>query len=194
MRNFVRVAQLALVPGFALITIGMASVAGADANLNAQLRGAYALTQTRICTVSSQPFGENLEIPSNTFVFSQTATDNGIITYNGDGTATFVGRTSTNSTGGSAIFLSDVTTAVEYMVNPDGTVDQRFSSSFAVVFPATGITGTVTGGVGRLQTSGGNTMLVSAPPAQVSVETVTTLTSTQYRVCARSTTQSKLPG
>jgi hypothetical protein len=202
MRNFVRVAQLALVPGFALITTGVASVAEADANLNAQLRGAYAVTVARTCTVSSLPFeGENLEIPFGAFVFSQTATDNGIATYNGDGTATFIGRTSAvniNSTGGSAIFFSNFTAAIEYRVNPDGTVDtRRNSSSFVVVLPATGITGTTTGEIDRLQISGGNTMLVSAPAAQVSVETQVSTTPagifTRYRVCARSTTQTKLP-
>jgi hypothetical protein len=202
MRNLRRVAQWSLVPGFALVTTGMASIAQAETNLNARLRGAYAVTVARTCTVSSLPFsGENLEIPFGAFVFRQTATDNGITTYNGDGTATFIGRTSSlnlNSTGGSAISLSDVTAAIEYTVNPDGTVDTRYSSGFAVVFPPTGITGTTTGQVGRLQISHGNTMLVSAPPSQVSVETQVSTTPggifTQYRVCVRSATQTKLPG
>ena len=202
MRNFVRVAQLALVPGLALITIAMASVAEAGANLNAHLRGAYAVTTARTCTVSPVPFqGENLDIPPGAFVFRQTAVDNGITTYHGDGTATFAGRTSSiniNSTGGSAISISDVTADIEYTVNPDGTVDTAISSRFALVFPATGLTGTTTGQVGRSQISHGNTMLVSAPQGKVSVETqvLTPLAGvpfTQYRLCVRSATQTKLP-
>lgn len=202
MRNFVRVAQLALVPGFALIATGMVSVAEAAGNLNAHLRGAYASTTARTCTVSPVPFGGNFVVPPGTFVFRQTAADNGITTYNGDGTATFIGRTSSmniTNTGGSFNSISDVTADVNYAVNPDGTVDTTVSSTFATVVGAgVGNTGTTTGQVGRLQISHGKTMLVSAPAEQITVETQDITPPggspfTQYRLCVRSTTQTRLP-
>jgi len=210
MRNFVRVAQLALVPGFALIAAGTAPVAEAAANLDARLRGTYAFTTARTCTVSSAPFvGPTFAIPVSVppappvSVFRQTASDSGILTFNGDGTGTSTGRSSTmniTSTGGSPLSISDFTRVIAYTVNPDGTVDTSGSATFETVFGSgTGTTGTTSGQVGRSQISHGNTMLVSAPQAQVAVETLVLtppppgVPFTQYRICVRSQTATMLP-
>lgn len=209
MRNFVRVAQLALVPGFALIATGMVSVAEARGNLNAHLRGAYAFTGARTCTVLSAPFvGPTFAIPASippdpfVNVFRQSASDAGITTFNGDGTGTSSGTSSTmnvTSTGGSPLGLSETTSEFNYTVNPDGTVDTATTTFFSTFFGSgAGNTGTVTGSVGRLQISHGNTMLVSAPQVQVSPETlVITLAVggqiTQYRICVNSRVYTKLP-
>jgi hypothetical protein len=203
MRNFVRVRQLAVVSGFALITTGMASVAVAEAHLNAYLRGAYAFTTARTCTISPVPFLEpNFAVPTGTSLSRQSAVDNGIITYHGDGTATSIGRSSgmnITSTGGSFNSVSGFRADVNYAVHPGGTVETTVSSTFEIVAGANvGLTGTTTGQVGWLQISHGNTMLVSAPAQGISVETqlITPLLGnqfTQYRLCVRSTTQTKLP-
>jgi hypothetical protein len=202
MRNFVRVRQLTLVSGFALITTGMASVAEAAGNLDARLRGAYATTTARTCTVSSLPFGDNFVFQPGAFVSRQSAVDNSITTYHGDGTATAIGRSSSmniSSTGGSFNSISDFTANINYAVNLDGTVDTMISSTFETVVGAgKGNTGTTIGQVGRLQISHGNTMLVSAPAEQLSPETqvispLVGATFTQYRLCVRSTTQTMLP-
>lgn len=221
MKNAATLAQFALVSGFALIGTAMPSPVAAEGNLNALLHGSYAFATTRTCTVSSRPFAEpNLGIPSGATVFRQYATDHGILSFNGDGTATATGRTRTINVDVPAdsfpfipysgsplnptfVSVSDFESEVAYTVNPDGTVDTQSNSSFTVLFPvpaATSTAGTATGNVGRLQIAGGNTMLISAPLGDPSVPSVETLTYSfpvglvQHRVCARSTTAAKLPG
>jgi len=208
MRNVVRLAQLALVSGFALVGTAIPSLAAAAGNLDAHLRGSYAFSTTRTCTISPLPYvGDTFALPilPPGFSFSrQTNSDSGIITFNGDGTGTSTGRASglnITSTGGPILFLSDFTTTFNYTANPDGTVDTTSTSgNFETVFGAgLGTTGTSSGQVGRLQISHGNTMLVSAPAERVAVETLvftppTGPQFTQYRLCVRSITATMLPG
>jgi hypothetical protein len=207
MRNVVRLAQLAMVSGFALIGTGIPSLAAAAGNLEAHLRGSYAFTTARTCTNSST---EPLPTTNPPFqfgpsgVFRQASSDNGIITFNGDGKGSAVGSSKTmdiSAPSGPLVTISTFTSDFDYSVNPDGTVEvTNQTSTFESTFGrGVGDRGTVTGQQGRWQISHGNTMLVSAPPTDFSVETVafTPLTNppfTRYRICVRSTTLTMLPG
>jgi hypothetical protein len=210
MKHIVRLAQLTLVSGFALIGAGMPSLASADGNHDAHLRGSYAFTTTRNCTIASAPFvGDNLANPPSSAFFRQSAVDSGIYTFNGDGTATATGRSSslnmTNSNPGATILaVSEFNANLNYAVNGDGTVDIAVTSTFDFVFgplASNNTTGTLTGQVARLQISDGNSMLVSAPAGQVTQEFVSydpplapPFENGQWRICVRSTTATKLPG
>lgn len=214
MRNIVRFAQLALVPGFALMTGGIAPAAMAKDgdHHNAHLRGAYAFTTARTCTViqapgnpfGPPPFAIPSPLPPGAGLFRQSTTDAGITTFNGDGTATSTGRSRTmniNAAGGAPVSVSEFTSAINYTVNPDGTVDTETSSAFTIVFPSvpTPTTGTVTNQTGRLQITRRKNILVSAPSEDPTVETVVLTPAppgipfTQSRICVRSTILTKLP-
>ncbi|MGA8049444.1 MAG: hypothetical protein WCA09_04615 [Burkholderiales bacterium] len=134
--------------------------------------------------------------PGSTFY--QASTDSGILTFNGDGTASSLGtsRTMNLSAGaGSLVTVSAFTSDISYSVNDDGTVDILYpSTQFTVVFPAFNVNGTVTGQTTRLQMGRGKSMLVTAPSQDYSVETLTYTTGqpTQYRICTRSSTATKI--
>lgn len=204
MRNSVRVKQLALVTGVALFITGVAAVAGDEGNLNASLRGRYAFTTKRTCTSSPVPFIPPFFNVSPAGSTLQTSSESGIITYHGNGKADQSGRGSQLSfsspfTGAATASIVEFTSRVNYTVNPDGTVDTATESDFTFVFPAPGSTGTTTGMVGRLQIADGKSMLVSAPAEALTVETVNVNPPvgspfTAYRICSRSSTQTKLPG
>lgn len=206
MSRTARFTQLALVLGIVVGAGGAATLGEAQGNLNARLRGTYAFTQSRTCTVAGLPFvGPTFAIPSFTFFFRQAASDSGVITFNGNGTGTTTGRSSTmNITAGPGpgiLSVSEFTRDFNYAVDPDGTVDTAGVTVFQTVLGSgTGNTGTVTGGVGRLQIAHGNTMLVSAPQEQITDETVVINfptppggSVTQHRLCVRSLTATKLP-
>jgi len=205
MRNVVKLAQLALVSGFALVGTAIPSLAAAAGNLDAHLRGSYAFTTTKTCTALVAPYlfvPPSFAIPPNvpsSALFRQSTSDAGIFTFNGDGTATATGTSrvmniTTTSPGSSPVSVSEFTSAIDYTVNSDGTVDTATTADFTLVFPA-GPTGTVTGSVSRLQIAGGNTMLVSAPSGDPTLETLTFGgVPVQTRICVRSTTATKLPG
>jgi len=213
MRNSVRVKQLAVVTGVALFTTGVAAVANDEGNLNASLRGRYAFTTKRTCTSSPVPFTPPFFNVSPAGSTLQTSSESGIITYHGNGKADQSGRGSQLSfsspfipiagtnvlTGAATASIVEFTSRVNYTVNPDGTVETATESDFTIVFPAPGSTGTTTGTVGRLQIADGKSMLVSAPAEALTVETVNVIPPagspfTSYRICSRSTTQTKLPG
>jgi hypothetical protein len=211
MRNVVRLAQLALVGGVALISSGIAPPEAIAANLNAHLRGSYAFSTARTCTVtvSSVGFGgptfaiPTTPPPTTATLFRQASSDVGIVTYNGDGTGTSSGRSRTmniDSTTGSPLSVSEFSSTFNYTVNPDGTIDTETTSNpFTIVFGSSeGYTGTVTGQVGRGRLADGHTMIVPAPGAEPTVETLLftrpdTSQFTQYRICVRSGTSVKLP-
>jgi hypothetical protein len=196
--------RVALLAGLVIASSFVSSVAMAAGNLNARLHGPYAFTSTRTCTVAREPFdGPYFLIPnvaSNT-IFRQTATESGIYTFNGDGTATIEGRsitlnTTNTSVGASILSVTEFTTNVNYSVNEDGTVDVATTGAFRFVFgPQVGVTGTTTGQTGRLQIAHGNTMLVSAPKDVPTMETITQSNGfLGYRLCVRSTVLTKLTG
>lgn len=188
----------------AAVGVGLAtSSAEAQGNLNARLRGAYAATVARTCTISNMAFvGPNLAIPPGASVSRQAASDSSVVTFNGDGTGTTTGRTSSmnlTATGGGILSISEFSSTFDYLVNPDGTVEtSNILTTFETVFPPGGSTGTTSGRVGRLQIADGNSMLVSAPAEQITMETQTITPPTgnpfaQYRLCVRSAVYTKLP-
>ncbi len=217
MRNVVKLAQLALVPGFALMGTGIQSPPAAAANLEAHLRGSYAFTITRACTYSPLPFvGPVFALPSLTTpppvpplppgssIYRQSGADSGIVTFNGDGTGTSTGRSRsmniTSTTTTAPISVSEFTTTFEYTVNGDGIVDTKSLSNFKIVFGSPSVLGnegTVSEQRGRLQISHGNSMLVTAPSGDPIVEVQNlpgAIPEDQYRICVRSGTFVKLPG
>lgn len=204
MKNAVRIAKSMLLSGFALICAAVAPPEVVAANANAHLRGSYAFTTARTCTNSSSPILPSTYAVGPAGVFRQASSDKGIMTFNGDGTGSSAGSSTTmdiSSPSGPLLTVSTFTTTFDYAVNPDGTVDvTTTSNTFESIFGrGAGDSGTVSGQRGRLQISHGNTMLVSAPSGSFSVETLsfTPLSGppfARYRICVRSTTAAKLPG
>lgn len=204
MKNAATLAQFALVSGFALVGTAMPSPAPAAGNLDAHLRGSYAFTTARTCTNSSTQIVPPFYAVGPAGVFRQAITDSGVITFNGDGTGSAVGSSKSmdiSALSGPLVTISTFASTFDYSVNPDGTVEvTNQTSTFESTFGrGVGDRGTVTGQQGRWQISQGNSMLVSAPPTDFSVETVafTPLTNppfTRYRICVRSTTAARLPG
>jgi hypothetical protein len=204
MRNVAKLSKFVLVSGFALISTGIAPLAATAGNLDAHLRGSYAFTTARTCTNSSSPILPSTYSVGPAGVFRQASSDKGIITFNGDGTGSSVGSSTTmdiSAPSGPLVTVSTFTSTFDYTVNADGTVDTITTSNpFESIFGrGAGDTGTVSGQRGRLQISHGNTMLVSAPSGTFAVETVEIHpasggTVTRYRICVRSITAAKLPG
>lgn len=184
--------------GSTLIATAIPMPAAAEGNLDAHLRGSYAFTSTRTCAVSHNPIGDNYTFASDRFY--QTATDSGIYTFNGDGTASLVGKSrnvNLSAGSGTLVNVSSFTGSFSYTVNEDRTVDLwNFSTTFNSTFPDVDFHGTIIGQTGRLQIAEGRSMLVTAPSENYTVETLnyTAPQMTQYRICTRSTTATKLPG
>jgi hypothetical protein len=222
MRNSVKVTQVALVTGFTLISTGIASVAEAQGNLNARLRGAYASAVTKTCVVSSLPFeGPNLAIPQvppppapAPVITRNIQSNSGIITFNGDGTATAIGRYSNltiaqatsvgspvvNTPGFAPLALGDFSSDITYAVYPDDTVDTEQTTIAVSVFPVfpTPFTSKIIGTLGRLQISQDHKTLISAPQTEASVEPVfsppTATTPANYRICINHVVLTKIRG
>jgi len=182
-----------------LVGTAIPSPAAAGGNHDARLRGSYAYTTAKSCVQSlneiAPPFYAVQSILSR-----QSSSDSGILTFNGDGTASAVGTTRTmdnTAPGGTLVTVNAFTSDISYSVNADGTVDMVTNlASFHVVFPPFNVVGTSTGDTSRLQIADGNSMLVSAPSEEYSVERidfVTNQSTPRYRICTRSTTAVKLP-
>lgn len=182
---------------------GTAGVLEARTKLEARLHGSYAFTTTRTCTNSNMPFesvaqplGSNFSIPDGASVNRSVSSDEGIRTYNGDGTGTTTGisRSMRIEVGAGAIpmSISNFTGTFMYTVDPDGTVTRTGGGvQFETI---AGSSGTVTGGVARDQLSLDNRTLVRAPQEEILVETVegTTFGGTPFtvhRICVRSSVQ-----
>jgi len=195
--------NLPLVAAFSssvLIGAAIPSPAAAEGKHDARLRGSYAYTTAKTCVQSLD------EILPPFYVFQsilsrQSSSDSGILTFNGDGTASAVGtvRTIDNTApGGPLVAVNAFTSDISYSVNADGTVDMAtILASFQVIFPPFNVVGTSTGDTSRLQIADGNSMLVSAPSEDYSVERLdfsTGQTTPRYRICTRNTTAVKIPG
>jgi hypothetical protein len=191
---------VAALSGSTLIATAMPLLAAAAGNLDAHLRGSYAFTSTRTCAVSLSPMDENNNYAFAPDRFYQTSTDSGIYTFNGDGTGSSVGKSrnvNLSAGSGTLVNVSSFTSDFSYTVNDDRTVDvSNFLTTFNGTFPNVNFHGTITGQAGRLQITDGETMLVTAPSEAYTVETLnyTAPLITQYRICTRSTTATKLPG
>jgi hypothetical protein len=194
--RLLKLSVAAALSGSVLAVAGEPSHPGGSGHLNASLHGSYAITTKRTCVYSFTPIVADDYYVIDTF--RQSAADNGIIKFKGDGTASAVGTSTTLDTSSPSGRLGTVSTFnadVHYTVNPDGTVDTSTSASFNVIFPTTVIaTGMATGQTGRLQIAGDGSMLISAPSNSYSVETLTYTTgqTTRYRICSRSVVARKI--
>lgn len=193
--------------GVPLIVTLFVSVVGGATTVNAAgrvLAGSYAFTTARSCTVANQSFGVNLEIPGG--VFRQQSVDAGTFTFNPDGTGTSISSSKTmnvtNTTVGALILsISEVSVPFTYTVNADNEVALTFGvlTFQTTVGSGAGNTGTVTFSVpARLQLAGGRTTLLRAPATEMAQEVLNFtppigLPFTQYRICTRSTTATRLP-
>lgn len=188
-----------------LLVLGLGSVSlgsKAQANSNAHLRGSYAFTTKRTCTVASLPFlGPSFDIPvGTTFLVRQASVDSGITTYYDDGTATSSGRSSTmnlTASTGAIYSLTDFMSNHTYSVDRDGIVSTTtvLTTFHTILGSGAGNTGTVTGQIGRGQIVGKT--IVSAPQEQIVNETLNFTPPvgapfTQHRICNRSTISEKL--
>jgi hypothetical protein len=189
---------VAALSGSTLIAAAIPLRAAAAGDLDAHLRGSYAFTTTRTCAISLSPIGDNYTFAPDRFY--QTATDSGILTFNGEGIGTLVGKSrnvNLSAGSGTLVNVSSFTSDFSYTVNDDRTVDLwNISTTFNSAFPNVNFHGTVIGQTGRLQIAEGRSMLVTAPSEGYTVETLnyTAPLMTQYRICTRSTTATKLPG
>ncbi len=193
--------------GVPLIVALFVSVVGSATTVNAAgrvLHGSYALTTARSCTVANLPFGVNLEIPGG--VFRLQSVDAGTLTFKPDGTGTSVSSSKTmnvsNTTAGALILsISEVSGPFTYTVNADNEVVVTFGvlTFQTTVGAGVGNTGTVTFSVpARFQLAGGRTTLLRAPATEMAQEVLNFIPPigapfTQYRICTRSTTATRLP-
>ena len=199
-KSLLNLSLVAVLSGSVLIGSAIPSPAAAEGNHDARLRGSYAFTTVKSCV---QSLNEILP-PSyvvQTILSRQSSTESGTYTFNGDGTASAVGTTKTldnTAPGGNPLLtVNAFTSEISYSVNADGTVDTASSASFHVIFPPFNVVGTSTGVTGRLQIADGNSMLVSAPIEEYTVERLDFFTgqsTPRYRLCTSSTTAVKVPG
>ena len=192
---------VAALSGSLLMGAALPLPASAAGNHDARLRGSYAFTTSVSCVQSlNEILPPSYVVPS--ILSRQSSTESGIYTFNGDGTATAAGSTTTLDNtalaGNPMLTVNAFTSDISYSVNADGTVDMVTNlSNFHVVFPPFNVVGTSAGVTRRLQIADGNSMLVSAPNEEYSVERLdffTGQTTPRYRLCTRSTTAAKLPG
>jgi hypothetical protein len=135
-----------------LIALALAggSLALADGDLNARLHGEYAFTQIHFCVqtnVSGQNFGDPLfgqvppippfQVPAGGAT-TRTLSNEGVLTFNGDGTGTFAGKSLSmnhNVTGPGAIPVSeaDFTCSLTYTVNLDGSFTTQVECSGTIL-------------------------------------------------------------
>ena len=199
-RTALRLAWLLLV---APLLLG-GSIAQAEGDLNARLKGEYAFTQIHFCVstrVSGQHFGPGFSVPSGGATTS-TRSNEGILTFDGQGTGSFDGKTLTinhSATGSGALPVSEAefTCPLTYAVNADGTFTTHLACSARGLSGAgAGTPSTVTGLElhGQLQDGG---RLFIANDTRPNVETVTStssdgVTSEFERICGRSQTAIKV--
>lgn len=183
-----------------LIALALAggSLALADDHLNAQLHGEYAFTQIHFCVQTNVPgevFGPSFAVPSHGAT-TRTLSNEGVLTFNGDGTGTFAGKTlSINQTGPGAIPVSeaDFICPLTYTVNPDGSFTTQLGCSGTILSGAgAGSTYTIsgmglTGQLGR----GGQIFIANDTNPNVETFTFTPPGGTTLffeRICGRSQT------
>lgn len=129
------------------------------------LHGTYGFSWTRDCTQNVGGFDAELRAVGDAASTIGTRADKGVVTYNGDGTATSEVR-------GLAVFgappgsfaasIFELTCAITYTVNPDGSfVESQTCTGSLVAGSQSGRTFTVTDGVRQGQISAdGNTLVI----------------------------------
>jgi hypothetical protein len=162
--------------------------AGEEERLNARLKGEYAFTQIHICVVTNVPgeeFGPGFEVPPGGAT-SRTLSNEGRLTFNGDGTGSFDGRAfainhSAIRPGAVAATAGPFTCPLTYTVNDDSS----FTTELTCVSPDGAPI--VSGLALRGQLQRGGRMLI-ASDTERNVETVHTAGGLLQRICGRSQT------
>jgi hypothetical protein len=173
-----------------------------------KLRGTYAVTSVRTCTVSSGfPFGIDATglptlIPPG--AFRQESVDAGVLIFRADGTGASIGRSKTmnltvTTPNTSILSISEYNVPFTFVVNHDDTVDLSFSLGTAGILLGSGAGDTVTISPrsGHLQIADQGRVLVDAPATTVEQETLNFQVAngtpfTQNRICSRSSTAARL--
>ncbi len=169
---------------FILLNVGDA--AGQD--LNARLHGQYAFTQIHFCAQTNVPgedfIAPNFRVPPGGVTMS-TRSNEGVLTFDGNGAGSFDGRTLTmiHNAGPGAVPMTEgpFTCPLTYTVEADGS----FTTNLICINPAGE---TILSGVqlnGQLQAGG---RLLIANDTQRNVETVTYPAGVFKRICGRSQT------
>lgn len=173
---------------------GHGAQAGED--LNARLNGEYAFTQIHFCVqtnVSGEHFGSNFKVPAGGATIS-TRSNEGTLTFHGDGTGSFDGKTLTinhNATGPGAVPVSEggFTCPLTYTVNEDG--------SFTTHLTCFGGNVTISGLELHGQLQAGGRLLIANDTSR-NIETITVFfgggSLVFERICGRSQTAIRGPG
>jgi len=173
-----------------------------------KLRGTYAVTSIRTCTVSTGfPFGIDATglptlIPPG--VVRQESVDAGVLIFRQDGTGASIGRSktmnlTTTAPNASILSISEYNNPFTFVVNDDDTVDLSFGLGTAGVLLGSGAGNTVTISPrsGHLQIADQGRVILDAPATTVEQETLSFQVPngspfTQYRICSRSSTAAPL--
>jgi hypothetical protein len=186
------------------------SVGGVTPGVEAgtKLRGTYASTSVRTCTVSTGfPFGIDATgmptlIPPG--VFRQESVDAGVLIFRDDGTGASIGRSNTMNLTATAPntsiqSISEYNVPFTFVVNDDDTVDLSFGlgTSGILLGSGAGDTVTISPRSSHLQIADQARVLVSAQATTIEQETLAFQVPngspfTQFRLCSRSTTAAPL--
>ena len=181
------------------LPLGRDSIAEAQGNLNARLRGDYFFSRTRTCVQNVDGFGTNFELLGAGNSFTDAA--RGVRRYNGGGTGSMVdghlllvGHTGISASS-FPVTENTFTCNLTYAVSPDGSFTENASCSGMILSGLrAGQTFTTTGiGMRGQITGGGRTLLLD--DTNGNVETITfsgpPTPSTFQRICNRSGTAVK---
>ena len=170
------------------ILILISNGAAAGEAPNARLHGQYAFTQIHFCAQTNVPgedfIGPNLTVPPGGVTMS-TRSNEGFLTFDGNGAGSFDGRTLTmnHNAGPGAVPMTEgpFTCPLTYTVEPD----QSFTTNLICVNAAGQPILTGLQLHGQLQSGG---RLLIANDTQRNVETVISLAGVFKRICGRSQT------
>lgn len=107
------------------------AIAQAERDLNARLHGEYAFTQIHFCvqTTVGGHFGDDLSGGATT----RTLSNEGFLTFHGDGTGSFDGKSLSINHTTMAVSEADFTCPLTYVVNPDGSFTTQLGCSGRVL-------------------------------------------------------------
>lgn len=184
--------------------VGLIGTADAGTNLN----GVYIFAGDRSCTISSTPFGTDASGAPTLIsgpVIRQGAVDTGTFTFHTDGTGVQAGRSttidlSTTTVGASIYSLSEFSVPFTYVVNPDGSLDIKFTEgTFSVLLGADAGAAGTTGPRSEHDALGeGNSVFIAGLPTDIEQQTIVTnppggSSFTRYRLCVRSGVRPRQP-
>ena len=178
------------------VQTGAEEVAGESAphfDLRKLLKGDYSFVSTQVCTQSPSGFAPSPSFAPLGPTTLQNTTSQGVVTYNGDGTGSFTGRSTSITSNINATVstpsLSSITCSLTYDVQAQGaySAEQLCSGTTLLGVPGINFTLSPTRSTGFLR---GNLLLTASDG--VSVETQTIAGIVTPRICHRSTTLQKI--